>query len=785
MQDALAFESVEDVSLADETRRRYLNYALSVITSRALPDVRDGLKPVHRRILYTMWNELRLKHGTRHRKSAAIVGDVMGKFHPHGDTAIYDALVRMAQPFSMGLCLVDGRGNFGSPDGDGAAAMRYTEARLGHLAEALMTELGSDTVGFRPNYDGTRTEPVVFPAQFPNLLVNGCQGIAVGMATSIPPHSLGEVVDAAMALIDDPELPIRKLMRWVKGPDFPTGGELVCTKDELEQAYTDGHGSLRLRGQWKVESERRVPVRFVITSAPYGVERQLLVERIADVILSKKFGALVDVRDESDEECRIVCEFKKGTDPELIAAYLYKHTPFSQNVAVNMTCLVPVQGAEVCAPRRVGLKTVLQEFLAFRMEVVTRRLTHDLEQLTRRIHILEGFEIIFDALDETIRIIRRSEGKADAAAKLIKRFQLEADQVDAILELKLYRLAKLEILVIQKELKERRSAARKLQQLLKSKDARWGLIKSELSEVRATYGVPRRTALVRDAKDVEFSQEDFIADEDAVVVCTDQGWLKRQQRVKDVESVRVRSGDRVWRLIPGSVRSSLMMFSSRGVAYTTRIADVPATSGHGQPAQTLVKFGDGERIVEAMGTDPRVFDVPEVDPSAEQPEAPFGVAISRQGQVLRFSLRGFRAPSTRSGRRFMRVSEEPEDGVVGVHGGVDEDAVIVCVTAKGRALLCSVSDVPVVGGAAKGVRLIRLAPDDGVVATGILVNPSDALRVRCDSGRELTVTLRKYEVVGRGGKGFALVKRGHVQGEVPVAPAVVDLPERTGSGKRK
>ncbi|MFT3865214.1 MAG: DNA gyrase subunit A [Solirubrobacterales bacterium] len=441
-------DAILETSLAQETQRRYLNYALSVITSRALPDVRDGLKPVQRRILYAMQNELHLRFDAKYIKCARIVGDVMGKFHPHGDASIYDALVRQAQDFTMSAPLVDGRGNFGSADGDSAAAMRYTEARLSKLASELLNELGKKTVGFRPNYDGTRSEPIVLPARYPNLLVNGCQGIAVGMATSIPPHNFKEVVDACVALIDNPDGGLTEVLKHMRGPDFPTGGQLLSSKRELREVYENGQGSLKLRAEYKVEEpKKKGNPSLIITSIPYAVERRSIVEKIAEVIISKKLPALLDVRDESTDVCRIVCEFKAGTDPQLVMAYLYKHTPLATNVQVNLTCLVPVADSDVATPQRLDLVSILKHFLTFRMDVVKKRIEFDLEQLRRRIHILEGFERIFDVLDETIAIIRKSEGKEDAAQKLMKRFGLDAEQVDAILELKLYRLAKLEILL--------------------------------------------------------------------------------------------------------------------------------------------------------------------------------------------------------------------------------------------------------------------------------------------------------------------------------------------------
>ncbi len=769
----LPIDSIEDASLVEETKRRYLNYALSVITARALPDVRDGLKPVQRRILYTMYNELRLRSDVKHRKSAAIVGDVMGKFHPHGDTAIYDALVRLAQSFAMRQPLVDGRGNFGSPDGDAAAAMRYTEARLQKLADELLGELGKQTVAFRPNYDGRLFEPIVLPARFPNLLVNGSQGIAVGMATSIPPHNLVEVVRAAVALIDG-DLSTKQLMKFVKGPDFPTGGELVSSREEIAAAYETGQGSLKLRGQWKSERPERGNPLIIINSIPYAVERRAVVEKIAEVIIQKRLPALIDVRDESTDDCRIVCEMKKDADPQMIMAYLYKHTPLQTNIQVNLTCLIPTEHPEIAAPQRIGLKAILRYFLDFRMEVVTKRLQFELDQLLARIHILEGFVTIFDALDEAIRIIRRSEGKQDAAKKLIARFEIDELQADAILELKLYRLAKLQILIIREELQEKETEARRVQRLLKSESARWKLIRAELEEVSAAYADPRRTRIVAKLDEPEFDAEDFIVEEDAMVVVTRQGWVKRQQRVKDVGSTRLRKGDQVLAVLAGSTRSSVAFFSNQGVCYVSRIVDIPATTGHGTPLQTLFKMADGERVVAAIGFDPRFFEVPPPTEGAEEPEEPYAIAVTRGGLSLLFSLRGHREPSTRTGRKFTRP--KPGDEVIYV-GAVYANDCVACVSRQRRALLCSTDEVSLLSGPGRGVMLIKLAKGDELVAAKVLGYDDDALVVKREGGSDYRITRRKYEAVSRGGKGFQLFTRGKVEAQVYQEPEIPSFPE--------
>src|SRR5213082_3026677 len=491
----------EAVALHEAAQSRYLNYALSVITARALPDVRDGLKPVQRRILFAMWQQ-NLTADVKHRKCAKVVGDVMGSYHPHGDAALYETLVRMAQPFALRYPLVDGSGNFGSLDGDSAAAMRYTECRLARISDEMLSEIEQTTVHFRPNYDGTKTEPVVLPARIPNLLVNGTTGIAVGMATNIPPHNLVEVCSALVKLLDNEELSSAQLCRYIKGADFPTGGQILNSGEELKAIYRTGSGSIRLRGTWDLGPETRSTKTIYIDSVPYTVNKAQLVERIADVVLSRRLPQLLDVKDLSTEDVRIALEMKRDADEKMIMAYLFKHTPLQINVVVNLTCLIPTENPEVGRPERLDLKQILWHFLHFRLEVVTKRLEHELAALKKRVHILEGFETVFDALDEIIRMIRKSDGKADAAEKIMARFRLEAEQTDAILELKIYRLARLEILIIRNELEEKRKRARQINTLLKDEDSRWKLVRSELEQIQKKYGDPkvdkRRTSIASD-----------------------------------------------------------------------------------------------------------------------------------------------------------------------------------------------------------------------------------------------------------------------------------------------
>ena len=587
------------VALHEAAQSRYLNYALSVITARALPDVRDGLKPVQRRILYTMWQQ-HLTADAKPRKCAKVVGDVMGSYHPHGDTAIYDTLVRMAQPFSLRYPLIEGFGNFGSLDGDGAAAMRYTECRLATASAELLTELNRQTVTFRSNYDGTQREPVVLPARLPTLLINGATGIAVGMATNIPPHHLGEVCTALLKLLDNPELSSVRLCRYIKGPDFPTGGQVLNSAEELRRIYTTGSGTIRLRATWEKGPAFQASKTVFVTSVPHATNKAQIVERIAEIILARTLPPLIDVTDQSTDEVRIALEMKRDADERMVMAYLFRHTPLQNNFAVNLTCLVPTEQPEVCKPERLDLHQILWHFLHFRLKVVTHRLEHELGALRKRIHILEGLAKVFDALDAIITLIRRSDGKTDAAEKIMQRFKLDAEQTDAILELKIYRLARLEILVVQDELAAKRKRVRQIDALLKSEERRWRIVGDEVREIKRAYGDsktnPRRTLVETITDDVEYTADDFIVDEDNVVLISQDGWIKRQKEIRDVSNTRLREGDELLAALAGSTRATCVFFSNLGAAYTCRLIDVPASTGYGEPIQRLFKLRDGERV---------------------------------------------------------------------------------------------------------------------------------------------------------------------------------------------
>jgi DNA gyrase subunit A len=763
----------EAVALHEAAQARYLNYALSVITSRALPDVRDGLKPVQRRILYTMWQQS-LTADAKHRKCAKVVGDVMGNYHPHGDAAIYETLVRMAQPFALRVPLVDGSGNFGSLDGDAPAAMRYTECRLARVADEMLQEIEQRTVPFRPTYDGTRTEPVVLPARIPNLLVNGATGIAVGMATNIPPHNLGEVCTALVKLLDNQELSSAQLCRYLKGPDFPTGGHVLNSPAELKDVYKTGQGTLRIRATWERGPESRSGKTVYITSIPYGVNKAQLVERIGEIVLSRKMPALVDVKDLSTDDVRIELALKPGADENLVMAYLFKHTPLQTTFPVNMTCLVPTENEEVGRPERLELHQILWWFLKFRLDVVTSRLEHELEQLRRRIHILEGFEKIFEGLDEILRLIRKSDGKAEAAEKIIRRFGLDAEQADAVLELKLYRLARLEILVIQNELADRRKRARQIGALLKDEGGRWKLVRGDIEAVQKQYGEPRRTR-IEEAGEVEYSADAFIVEEDNVVIVSRDGWVKRQKEVKDLSTTRLREGDGVLAALEGSTRSTVVFFTNFGVAYTARIADVPASTGYGEPVQKLFKLKDGERVIGALSLDPRASgDIKAREEGGVPPS--HAVAVTSDGYALRFSLEPFVEPSTRAGRRFARTRAGAE--VVMASRTTGEET-IVAATAGARALLCRADEVNFLAGPGKGVILIKVRfPDDKVIGALVAAGDQDRLAVETSRGAEQTIGPGKYEVTGRGGRGRELLQRGHFVRTIPGEVQIQSVGER-------
>ncbi len=746
---------VQYVSISQETRRRYLNYAMSVIMSRALPDVRDGLKPVQRRILYAMYEELRLLAANKPRKCAGIVGETLANYHPHGDVSVYDALVRMAQDFTMRYPLVNGQGNFGSIMGLPPAHQRYTEARLTAISEQLMNELRFDTVAMRPNYDARKQEPVVLPARYPNLLANGVSGIAVGMATNIPPHNLEELLRACLYLIDaEGEVTVAQLMKYIKGPDFPLGGRIMSDRTTLRLMYEEGRGSIKVRGEWRFDKEKRqeVPSRIVIYSIPYGVDTGSLMTQLGEVVEGRNLPQVLTVNDETSEKLglRIVLDLKKDADPEMVMAYLYKHSSLEQNFAYNATCLIP-DATGTLTPARCSLVEILRHFLDFRLETVRKRFQFLLQQLEKRIHLLEGFAIIFDGLDRAIKIIRNSDGKQDAAAKLMKEFsQLDEIQTMAILEMQLYRISKLEIDDILKELEEKQAEAERLRKLLKSETRLWGVVRTEFEELLTQFPDKRRTSIGSSEEITEFDAAAYIVKENTNVVLTREGWIKRVGRLAKAEGTRVREGDSVLDVVPGSTLDTVVFFASDGIAYTLPIDQVPASSGYGEPISKHVRLQDGVSIVAAISTDARF--TPEDQQKKDDPAPqPYLFVVTSFGNVLRLPLSPFRTASNKNGRKFSRLVSG--DRVVSVQLIRDAETVFL-VTRKARLIHFKLEDVPVLSGAGKGVRGIKVEPTDGVLGFKFLTRPSDTLQVRTNADKTMTFGQMKYSVTGRGGRGI-------------------------------
>jgi DNA gyrase subunit A len=760
---------IQPVALHEAARYRYLNYAISVITSRALPDVRDGLKPVQRRILYAMYHNLHLYPEARYRKSAAVVGEVMAKYHPHGDSSIYDAMVRMAQPFSLLHPLVDGQGNFGSMDGDNAAAMRYTEAKLSPLSMELLTELKQRTIDYRPNYDGQQFEPIVLPAQFPNLLINGTEGIAVGMATKIPPHNFREVIDACVLLIDDPEVESAALARKVRGPDFPTGGMILNSKNELREVYATGQGAVRIRGCWELEKDGRRN-NVIITEIPYAVNKAVLVEKIGDIISSRKLPQVVDIRDESTEKVRVVLALRgrSGIPPQRemdqAMAYLCRHTSLQLNIHMNMTCLVPTANPEVSQPIKTHLRELLRHWLAFRRQTVRKRFLYVLEKLKERIHLLEAFAEAFEVLDEVIAIIRASEGRRDAHEKLMDRFSFDDKQTEAILDLRLYKLAKLEIWAIMDELNEKQAEAARIEEILSATANIWAVVRSELLELRKLYGRPRRTKI--GGEDAVISIEDdsaYIVDEDTYVIVTRAGWIKRQGRFSSIKKIRLRDGDSILCVAKARTRTTIAFFTSQGTVYVMRVADIPHTTGYGDPLQRYFSFSDGERVIGAIAMDGRALPssggIPVEDP--EYPP-PYGIGVTEKGRTVRFSLKAQQETTNKTGRKYMKP-EKTDDSVLAVYAARGDEWVSL---ASQRNVLCfPVSEITLVRGAGKGVYAIKLAPKDKVIAFELTSELGEGVLLSTPKGREVCIRPRKY-AGRRAARGSMLLKRGQLDGWV-------------------
>ena len=736
MADLIEDTKLEQHEIYAEMKKSYIDYAMSVIVGRALPDVRDGMKPVHRRILYGM-GHLGVTPDKPHKKSARIVGEVMGKYHPHGDSSIYDAMVRMAQDFSMRYMLVDGHGNFGSIDGDSAAAMRYTEARMTPFALEMLRDIDKETVDFRDNFDGEEQEPAVLPSRYPNLLVNGSNGIAVGMATSIPPHNLGEIIDATVMLIDEPDSSVDDLLKTVKGPDFPTGA-LILGKAGMRDAYRTGTGKVKVRSVCEIEETSHGKMQIVVTEIPYAVNKARLIEKMAELVKDKKVEGVSAIRDESNREgIRIVIELKRDTNPQITLNRFYKHTQLQDSFSMIMLALVDGQ------PRVLDLKTMLTEYLKFQKDVVTRRTEFDLAKAEARAHILEGLRIALDNIDAVIKTIR--EAYNDAKEKLMDRFGLSELQAQAILDMRLIRLQGLEREKIENEYAELMKKIAYYKSLLADEMLLMGVIKDELLEIKNKYGDKRRTKIVKD--EGEFDEEDLVEEESVAITLTHLGYIKRvpadtykaQRRGgKGITGITTRDNDFVKDLVMTSTHDYLMFFTNTGKAHKIKAYEVPeaARQAKGTPAINFLNLMQRERITAVIPV--RKFD-----------EDKYLIAITKRGLIKKTSLDQFDTKRT-SGLIAINLKDDDELIAIKQSTGVNN---IIIVTRKGKCICFSEKDVRPMGRIAGGVRAIKLEKDDEVVAME-LVEPEQQLLVATENGFGKRTPVEEYKIQVRGGKGL-------------------------------
>ncbi len=746
------------VNIEDEMKRSYMDYAMSVIIGRALPDVRDGLKPAHRRVLYAM-RQMGLAANRPYRKCAKIVGEVIGNYHPHGDAPAYDTLVRLAQSFNMRYPLVDGQGNFGSIDGDPPAAYRYTEARLKALAEEMMADLDKETVDLAPNFDETTEEPTVLPTPFPNLLANGSAGIAVGMATNIPPHNLTELIDGVVAVIEQQDKPreerLRTLLRTVQGPDFPSGG-LIVGRQGIIQAYKTGRGAITLRGRAQIEESKKGDrVSIVVTEIPYQVNKARLVEKIAELHREKTVEGISDLRDESDRDgTRIVVDLKRGEVPEVVLNNLYKHTPLQTTFGIIMLAIVGGR------PRTLDLLQLVEQFVNFRREVVRRRTEYELRKAEARAHILEGLKIALDRLDEVIKLIRGSKSPAEAREGLMREFALSQVQAQAILDMQLQRLTGLERQKIVDELVELLKTIERLRAILSSERLVTEIVVEELREIQRQYGDARRTEIIDESG--EFRIEDLIADEDMAITATNTGYVKRtaitayrnQRRGgKGRIGMRTREEDFVTHLFIASTHAYIMIFSDRGRAYWLRVHEIPdvGPDGRGKAIANLVTMEEGERIAALLA----------VREWPAEPGRQFIVMGTRRGVIKKTDLSAFSNPRA-GGIIAMGVQEG--DAVIAVSTTEGADQVFIG-SRDGMAIRFQESDVRPMGRTAYGVRGIALRGDDEVVAMEV-VRPGGTLLTVTENGYGKRTELDEYRVQSRGGLGIINIQTSDRNGRV-------------------
>ncbi len=751
-------------NITAEMRESYLDYAMSVITARALPDVRDGLKPVHRRILYAM-HEKGLTASAKFRKSAVVVGDVLGNYHPHGDVAVYDSMVGMAQDFKMRYQLIQGQGNFGNIDGDPAAAMRYTEAKMSRPAAELLRDIEKDTVEFRPNYDGTRKEPVVLPTAVPNLLLNGTLGIAVGMATNIAPHNLGEVVDATTHLIENKNATTEDLLQFIKGPDFPTGGIMYGEKD-IQHAYSTGRGGIVVRGEAEIVEDKKGQFQIIISSIPYRVNKSELIVRIADLVRDKAIEGIKGLRDESDKEMRIVIDLKNGAYPEKVLNYIYKHTQLEDTFHVNTVALV--NGV----PQTLSLKSILEEFILHRVEVVRRRTQFDLNKAEEREHILLGLKKALDHIDEIITLIRSSKDAVEAHANLMKKFKFSEKQATAILEMRLQKLAGLERKKVLDELAEIQELIAKLKEILGSEKKIRGIIRDELVEIKAKYGDERRTRLIKHGLK-DFNPEDLIPDQESVLVLTKGGYIKRtnpdeyrQQKRGGVGVVDLdtKEEDFITHLVYANAHNDLLFFTDKGKAYQIKMYDLPEgkRATRGKSVMNFLSLSESEKITSIL-------------PMPKNKKEADGLAlmmVTKNGTGKKSSATHFH-DVRRSG--LIAITLEDGDELMSASFVSKNDDVVIA-TRDGQSIRFEAEDVREMGRNAAGVRVIKLGKDDAVISADVVSkdakNPK--LFVMGAHGYGKKTKLEEYKTQNRGGSGILTMNVTDKTGPLIAAKVVTD-----------
>ncbi|MEI0558996.1 DNA gyrase subunit A [Brachyspira intermedia] len=755
---------VDHISIENELRESYLTYAMSVIVSRALPDVRDGLKPVHRRILYAMY-DANLTHDKPYKKSAATVGEVLARYHPHGDSAVYGTMVRMAQDFSMRYLLVDGQGNFGSIDDDPPAAMRYTEARMTRFAEEMLNDIEKETVKFVPNFDDSRTEPSVLPATVPQLLVNGSMGIAIGMATNMPPHNLKEVVNAIVYYIDHQDAEIKDLMRYIQGPDFPTAG-IIYGKEGIKEAYTTGKGRIKLRARLEVEETKRDREAIVVKELPYGVVKTTLHEKIAELVKQGKIEGVADIRDESSNRAgiRLIIELKKGVATQIVLNQLWKHTDLETTFGIINLALVNGE------PKVLNLKELIKYFVDHRVEVITRRTEYDLNQAKAKAHILEGLLIAQANIEEVIRIIRESENTDAARNTLMNRFKLSEKQAQAILDMPLKRLTALEKLKIEQELQQLREFIAYCEDLLAHPEKILAVIKDELKKIAEKYGDDRRSEIIGKTNDTEIDEEDLIHDEDVAVSITTQGFIKRvpasSYRTQGRGGVGVQGGKSqgehyIEHLFVASTKDYLFIFTDRGKAFWMKVHEIPALTkiSQGKSIKFILNLAPEEKITS-------YFTVSEFDPKQSI------IMVTKMGTIKKMELKHLENAKKRG---ILALTLENNDELVAVSAVQTGDDFIMT-TAAGLALRITEEKIRKMGRAAAGVKGIAL-DDDDVCVSGNAIHKGESLIVITENGIGKRLSSKQFNVKGRGGKGQIYIKPDNKTGNVVSVKTVGDKDE--------